>query len=443
MLALPKTPFPVTFRELWLPPAINGLLLPSSVEGGHPLTLTGARLGSTADGVHFDGSVTSNINYGAIHDNAATFWLKFRFKFDQTYVAGSGDQYIWGKFLDATHFVWLVFKTADGKLYFEGDDALGNNFSIAAQDGAADITTWEAGRWYTVLASISAANDVRFIIDNGTVVTVVTPIAFPNGGDFIIGDYNDPGAGTGFEGIIADFVGSTIDNTVAEETDLYKGIPPADAVNFWPLREGRGITAYDRGTGGNNGTLDTSCKWKFGQVEQPVLDVDGINDQALSPLATILTGDITYVLCLKWFQAPVGRRGFGELSVDATNRLTVSYTATIARVNCVWGGANVILNVNLPLVIGDYCILVLSVVKGGLIKEYVNGAHAGTADISGLPGDIAGLGRMRLGYDAFDHIKYCVMSVLFAALIDGAFTAKQARAFSRWLKDIYNLPILV
>ncbi len=450
MLGLPKTPFPVTFRELWLPPSINGLVLPASVEGGHPLTLTGAKLGSTVDGVHFNGAVTSNINCGAIHDNVATFWLKFRFKFDQNYAAGAGDMYIWGKHVDATHFVWLVFKTADGKLYFEGDDALGNNFSIAAQDGAADITTWEAGRWYTVLASISAANDVRFIIDDGTVVTVVTPIALPNGGDFIIGDYEDPGAGTGFEGVIADFVCGIDDLSQAapdEEYNLYAGAPPADTVNEYLLDEGRGVTAYDRGSGGNNGTLDTSAKWSFGQVEQPVLGLDGINDFGLSSAGVDIAGDLTIVWVGKMkstYDAVTGQFGCRLfLTVDANNRIYLDYDApapNTLRFVVIGNGTTSIPIHSIKPVIDDYWIDIATLTIAGVANWFLNGTFVvsatGAGPMSGAPCQ-ATLGRHAAG------VSYDVSKPLMVALVDGAFTAKQTRAFTRWLKDIYNLPISV
>jgi len=329
MLDISRSPFPVRYREVWLPRVINGnASLPSARYNGHGLTLTGARLGSTCAGVHFDGSATSNINCGAIHNNAATLGISFRFKFDQNYAAGSGDQYIWGKWLDATHFLRLVFKTADGKFYFEGQDGGVNDFSVAAQDGAADITSWNAGQWYHVLASISAVNNVRFRIDNGTVVTSPSAIAAPNGGDFVIGDQDDPGAGTGFKGVIADFFLVTDDLTTTEETELYEGFPPSDVVNEYPLDEGRGTTAYDRGSGGNNGTLDSSATWAFGQVEQPVISFDSIDDGALSSGGVDITGNFTAVWVGKMkstYDGLSGPKSLYELYPNASNIVRLGY----------------------------------------------------------------------------------------------------------------------
>ncbi len=77
-------PFPVTYRELILPGRINAnTTIPSSVFGGHVITLSGAKKGTTTDGVHGDGSANSYINCGAIHNAGAKFACKFRIKLEQ------------------------------------------------------------------------------------------------------------------------------------------------------------------------------------------------------------------------------------------------------------------------------------------------------------------------------------------------------------------------
>jgi len=438
-----RTPFPVRYRELWLPRAINGnASLPSSRYNGHGLTLTGARLGSTCDGVHFDGSATSNINCGAIHNNAATFWLKFRFKLDQDFSsAATADQYLWGKFLDATHFLWLVLKAADGKLYFEGQDGGVNDFSIAAQDGATDITSWNAGQWYTVLASISAANNIRFIIDGGTVVTNASAIAFPNGGDFIVGDYDDPGAGTGFKGVIVDFVDGTDDLTTDEETDLYKGIPPADAVNVYLLDEGRGTTAYDRGSGGNNGTLDSSCTWAFGQVEQPVLSLDGINDYATATSVDI-GGDLSIVWVGKMksiYDSLMADHYFYRFRLDAGNDIYLYYRQSVNDIR--YSTPN-ISDTHISVVkpaIDDYWIIIATLTQGEGKSLYLNGYLTETDTGTGR---VAGFATAYIGR-TYSLANYDISKPLFIALIDGAFTKRQVLVYSRWLKDVFNLPISI
>ena len=79
-LAQNREPFPVTYRELWLPSHIRGTtLLPAFRGDAHGLILTGAQKQTTCDGVLFNGTATSNINYGAIH-NAARIAIRFRFR---------------------------------------------------------------------------------------------------------------------------------------------------------------------------------------------------------------------------------------------------------------------------------------------------------------------------------------------------------------------------
>lgn len=446
MLALPGAPFPVKYRELWLPRGINeNASLPTSVEGGHGLAFTGARRGTTCDGVHGDGTATSNINCGAIHNAAATYWLSFRFKLDQPFDATAAtDQYLWGKFVDATHFLWLVLKAADGKLYFEGQDGGANDFSIAAQDGGADITDWNAGQWYNVIASISAANNVRFIVDNGTVVTNASAIAFPNGGDFVLLDYDDPGAGTGFEGIEVDFFGGTDDLTPAEETDLFNGIPPADVVNEYLLDEGRGVTAYDRGSGGNNGTLDTSATWKFGQVEQPVISFDSINDFANTAAVCNINGALTFIWVGKM------KTNFDALQRDLELMMTFHsagnysefryiHGTDLLRFDMHAGGSEGAITTPKPQ-IDDYTVYIATIASG-ILSVFTEGILIGT--LAGIGAPPVGGSSIYLARHTTVAGYYDISKPLMVALIEGAFTQAQALAYSRYLQKVFNLPITI
>ena len=440
MLGLPKTPFPVTFRESWLPPAINGVGLPSSVEGGHPLALTGARLGSTVDGVHFTGAVDSNINAGAIHDNIAKLWISFRFKLDQLHDSGAvTSMTLWGKDLDATHRIRVTLES-NGKLYIEQKDGATVFLLWSVED------TWNAGQWYHVLASLSDTVPAqRLIIDGGTPVTdTQAAVNTPNGGDFVIGDLDDPGGGLGFRGVIADFVCGIDDLSTAEEEDLYKGIPPADAVNFWPLREGRGVTAYDRGSGGDDGTLDTTASWSFGQVEQPILDLDGMNDVGISSSGVDISGNLTLVWVGKMKSSYDGLSDGHyqvRIRVDGNNQLDFQYLAASDEIIFVYTG-----NGNIAIAgyadkpaIDDYMIMIGVGMSGVGAKLFINGS---LSEFAGNPAAIpAGVATAFIGRR---HVAdYDLSTPLFIALIDGAFTAKQARAFTQWLKDIYNLPISI
>lgn len=437
-------PFPVTYRELWLPRAINGnATLPSSRYNGHPLTLTGARKGTTANGVHFNGAVDSNINCGAIHNATAKLWLSFRFKLDQPYAAGSGVQYLWGKVSDGTNFITLGFDTADGKLYLLKFAGGLEAFNISAQDGGADIVSWEAGRWYHVLASISDTAGIgRLRIDNGTIVLTNDVSAAPNGGDFVIGDYDDPGGGNGFEGVIADFFVGTGDLTVAQEADLSKGIPPANAVNEWLLDEGRGVTAYDQGTGGNNGTLDTSCTWDFGQVQQPVLSLDSINDLAQSTAGVDILGDVTVVWVGKMkstYNALSGSHAFCQFWIDVGNYLFFYYDSASDEIKWqVRGSTGAIEHVAYtpkPM-IDAYLIFIGTLTLQGVMKPFVNGSLVGVNTGVGVV-----VGVATTFYIGANHTPaiYDVSKPLLVGLIDGAFTDKQALAYSRWLDRILNL----
>lgn len=448
MIDLSGAPFPVTYRELWLPRGINeNASLPSSRHNGHGLTFTGARKGTTADGVHFNGAVTSNINCGAIHDNAATCWISFRFKLDQPFsVAVATDQYLWGKHVDATHFVWLVLRAADGKLYFEGQDGGANDFSIAAQAGGVDITSWDAGRWYQVYASISAANDVRFRIDMGTVVTVVSAIAYPNGGDFIIGDFDDPGAGTGFEGIITDFFcEENNDLTTTEEIALRGGVPPTTVDNEYLLDEGRGVTAYDRGVDGNNGTLDTSCTWAFSQVQQPVISFDYRNDHAQSSAGVDISGGWTFVWVSKIktiYDTSLGTLYMTRFEVDANNYFQFVHWNAAANIRwqVVGNGTAGTVYFTPGWAIDDYAIFLGTLSAGGRIDVFVNGSFLGSE--TGVGAMSGGAATAYIGASAVPNLPD-ISKPLFVALIDGVFTQKQALAYSRYLKNIFNLPISI
>jgi len=434
MIDILKAPFPIRYRELWLPGGIrDNAVMPSSKYDGHPVTLTGAIKATSCEGVLFDGSATSNVNCGVIHNNAATYWLNFRFKFTSPYAAGSGNMYIWGKFLDATHFLWLVFKTADGKLYFEGQDGGANDFSIAAQDGGADITSWNAGQFYNILASISALNGVRLRVNNGTVVTSASAIAFPNGGDFVYGDYDDPGAGTGFKGVIVDFYGGTDNLTAGEETYLYAGLPPDDQVNQYKLDAGRGVTATDRGSGGNNGTLDTSARWSFKDVAQPLLSFDSRNGRGVSPGGIDRRQPVTiiWVVKAKSSYPATPARYYAALDFHGADGTHLMFQH--ANADGMGIGAAQMLTV-----IDGYYVAICAISEAGVGMAYANGTLLGTVGLTSYDsnttlyiGDYSGASRKEIS------------SPLLVALADGAFTGKQALTYTRWIKDIFNLPISI
>ena len=438
-LALPGAPFPITYRELWLPPGINeNASLPTSIEGGHGLTLTGARKGTTVDGVHFTGAVTSNINCGAIHNAAAKLYISFRFKLDQDFSSASGaDLRLFGKFVGGADYIRVYLDAANGALVLASIVGGVWHFLITV------ATSWNAGQWYNVIASMSDVAGMRLRIDGG--VAVVNPAyvdAVPNGGDFVIGDGDDPGAGTGFKGVIADFFCEEgVDLTAVEEYDLYAGFPPATVDNAYPLDEGRGVTAYDRGADGNDGTLDTSCTWAFGQVQQPVLSLDGINDVGISSAGINIARGVTTIWVGKMkstYDGLAGSHVFYVFYLDADNRIGWYSDAdnTMYYYDLGAGAGGTLTNALKPT-IDEYWIQIGTITPGGIIALYLNGrlvdSDTGVGAIAGAA--TAYLGRIWVASD------YDISKPLLVGLIDGAFTPKQALAYSRYLKNVFNLPI--
>ncbi len=443
-VALPGAPFPITYRELWLPPGIKGWTgpLPSCRHNGHGLAFTGARHGTTCDGVHGDGVNTGNINAGAnAVDNAAVkYWVGLRFRPDTDWAAGDGDQHLWGKYVDATHYIRARLDSATGNLIFEKNEG-GATFSmaIASPDGDA---IWHAGTWYQALFSISNTAGARFKVNDADLQTDADLNPMPNGGDLCFLDYDDPGAGTGFIGIEVDIFAGTDNLTGAEETDLFKGIPPQDAVHTFPLDEGRGVTAYDRGSGADDGTLDTTATWKFGQVEQPVISLDGIAARCQSSAGLDISGDLTVIWAGKMkstytgtfeykdifrFRAPTAH--VIEMLESNGGALAVDY----------YDGASHIVNGFVPSAIDEYQIIIstLSVVGGaclfqnGIFQDQTAAVTLGAAAATAYIGSTQGGAHLD------------VSKPLIIALIDGAFTKKQALAYSRYLKNVFNLPIAI
>jgi len=104
------------------------------------------------------------------------------------------------------------------------------------------------------------------------------------------------------------------------------------------------------------------------------------------------------------------------------------------------GGALLIDYTTTATSIDDYWILIETVTLAGVVTAFLNGS---------LIGSTAGLGTI-LGLAATAYIgvhsgltNYGISKPLLVALIDGAFTAKQALAYSRYLKNVFNLPITI
>ena len=449
---LMKAPFPLTYRELWLPRGIKGLTgpLPSSRYNGHEVTFTGARRGTTCDGAHFTGANTSNINCGAIHNAAVKLWVSFRFKLDQDFSAASASNlYIWGKKTGVPDNIRIFLSQSDGFLIFYKADGGAISFTIESTENS-----WEAGRWYHVLASISSAAGARLIVDNGTPLTNADVSAVLNGGDFVIGDQVDPGDGFGFEGVIADFFCEEgADLTATQEEDLYRGIPPVTVDNEWLLDEGRGAIAYDRGADGNNGALDAAglaavpptLGWAWGRVKQPVISLDGINDHGESSAGVDVSGTVTIVWVGKLkaiYDGVSDDHYLVEFFIDNNNFYQINYNLITGdmRFICAAAGTNAVADLNgFAIEIDDYAIFIGTVTAGGVIKLFANGILHETD--TGLAAIAAGGITTYIGAEDTPAF-WDVSKPLLIGLIDGAFTDKQVLAYSRWLDKIFNLGVV-
>ncbi len=443
MIDIARAPFPVTVRELWLPRAINGVGLPSSRHDGHPLTLTGAKLGSTADGVHFDGVNTTYIDMGALFNGGTKLWIHSRFRLDQDFDAGDASQYLWSKRLDGTNRLTFYLEGSDGKLKFWHYSGGATKFNCQSVE-----TSWVAGQWYDVIASMSDDGatqvDARLIVDAGTPVTATDAgrTALPAGGIVTLGA--QPTA-SGSKVTIVDYTAGTDDLTGTEEDDLSKGIPPADAVNSLLLDEGRGVTAYDRGSGGNNGTLTGACVWAFGECKQPVLSLDGINDVAISSVGVDLSSDWTLVSVWKiksTYDGLAAHRAFLTLYIDVDNiaQLYCVLGTNNIRFFTVAGGVAKFCDYTGVRVIDDYLIIInVFDVSGDTQSMYANGS---------LSGSVTGLGAMAGAATCYINRHntatwYNLSKPLLTGLFDTAWTAKQVKAFSRWLNDTLSLGVKI
>lgn len=438
MIDLATAPFGVTYRQLWLPGGIRaGATMPRSVQGGQLMTLTGARKATTAD-VHFTGAAGSQIDCGVIHNAAAKLWISLRVKLDSAFAAGSVNQWVFGKYVDANNYYYAWFNTGNGTFTVVSVTGGVADFSVASAE-----TSWTANTWYHLLFSLSSANGVRLRVNNGAAVTNASLAGAPNGAKFMLGQYADGGA-TGLIGTLSDVFVGTDDLTVNEESDLYKGFPPADAVNAYSLDEGRGTTANDRGSGANNGTLGAVSTWAFDRCRQPVLSLDAINDYAGTSAGVLdLSGAITVVLVDKvksTYNAIAGKNPrLLHADINGTNYISLyGGLGTNLRASISGGGVVGILNYTQFPAIDDYMIFIITIVPGTRLGFYVNGSLADSAAWAGVMSQ--SLGRLRLGAESTPD-EYDPSKPLFTGIIEGELTAKQVRDYSRWLNAILNLGI--
>lgn len=222
------------------------------------------------DVLHFNGGATNAVDCGALHNNSAKLWVFMRFELDDTFNDSSPTrQELFTKAVGGGDYVLASLRNDSGQIGFL--QQLGGITGCALYS---TTTEWDAGQIYEVLFSISdTGGGVQRLLVDGLLEASGTTAAknLPNGGNFIIG-YNAHDSSM----IIHDVVVGTDDLLVAEETAMFAGDFPADAVNLWHLDEGAGGTAYDLGTGGNDGTIGAGCSWETDQrYVDYYIDVDG------------------------------------------------------------------------------------------------------------------------------------------------------------------------
>jgi len=427
------------FRELWDAELINNnATLPSSIPGGHKLTLTGARKGTTTKGAHFDGSATSNLNLGALYNAGAKLWVSLRFKLDRDYdSSASAYQFLWSKWIDDNNRILLALENSLGKLLLFKIDGGVNAFSISSTQ-----ISWNANQSYHVIASISSAEGVRLIIDNGTPVTDADTSALPNEGDLVIGSQYD-GEASGIKGVISDVVIGTDDLSVAEELNLYKGVPPSDAINSYLLDEGRGVTAYDRGSGANNGTLDSSCSWDFGATKLPVLSLDGINDYAAHTAYVVnISGDLSLIWAGKFginYTGIASYLSLVEMIFDNDNLIYFHYYPNdYVNWQTKGNGTQKFIPGLVPSV-GDYGILIGTLTRAGVSKFFWNGNLVGSETGTGV---IEGLARVFIGKDHTVGIGFTADKPSLIGLVEGD-VSSVAKQLSRRINKLKNFGLTI
>lgn len=276
--------------------------------------------------LHFTSSTTSNVNCGPIHDNENKLWISLWFKLDSAFSGASGThQYMFGKHDDGTNTIQIYMDSDTGQLRLYHDD--GPNESIVSAETSWSGNTWYHAicSCSTVVGQRIIVNGGTAVINATfqTAISLTADFVIGNRDDGtndkgFIGEIRDVAIGiddltllllgtntdlvatnvvtqavSGAKGyvIAADTGYITVARTNAtafvtgqdvvedgdandkltsvilstdEEAELYRGIIPADATDFWRLNEGYGRSVASLGTDGTTGTIDTAPRWETG-----------------------------------------------------------------------------------------------------------------------------------------------------------------------------------
>ena len=407
------------------------------------MTITGGAKRTTTDGVHFvAGVATSNVKFADPYDAAGDWWCEITFKPDADFSsASSTDQYLIGKYVDATNYLVVYLRASDGKMCFDHTEG------GATEDVVTAETSWSAGTWYHILISKSNTNTKQRIrVNGGTAVEEANGTAISLVADICIGARDDGVSTEGFAGVIGRVIMGNDTLSDAEELNLYNGLPPDDAVNYFCFDEGRASTANDRGTGADNGTLDSSCTWSYGSVRYPCIGLDGINDQVASAATGDIGGEVTYVWVgrMKSLLSANGNRAqvIFEGESGGTRVLLWSPASTAGLQLYVTGGTSRTVSSSSTYTYGDYLIAHVTIDEpNDTIALYLNGVLVGT-DTNGIGALTRNGGAFYIGDSSVGTDEDNSQTLKFG-LQEGVLTSQGIRENAKYLNNQLSLGLTI
>lgn len=438
-----------SWRELWLPQNIVGTSCPSSVSGGHALTLTGARRGSTTDGLEMRGAELITITDHAdisITDDLTVVLPAFILR--TTFDSGASADMGLLNLNNGSVIAWL--ESATGALNVTLKDAGAGPVDVTISTTKvswAAGTLWEVGFTYNKDASPSFIFYINGAAENtdsnGTLVLTV-PV-----GDTTIG-YDGTTYLTGKLQRSFKVYDTTV-LTAAQMLGIYKGYPyPTNLKAYLPMDcPGRGLTLTDRSTGGNcDGTIsgtNTAMIWDFGATKLVLASCDGLND-TLSGTGLDIGGDVSVVLVMRMGCTYVSnglpnylQLCFGRADAADFDYFIMQYISGTGLQYSVVGNS-IVKNINFGTTpsIGDYWIIIGTYTVAGAVELLLNGDSLGTE--SGLGVMSRGAATFNLGSNYVPGNR-TLSGFIAAALVEGALSAAEARRLSRFIDQWMGLGI--
>ena len=440
------------FRELWLPQnTIPNSSLLYSADGGHPLTLTGALLSSTVNGLEMRGAELITItDHADIHiTNNLTVVLP-AFILSSTFSAASAADMglmnlnngaVIARLNSTTGALDFIFNDVDG-----GVDETVSTTKVSWAAG----TLWQVAFTFvnngTGVISVrlyinSVAENTNDQVDGLIVVPVGNTTLGTDGVTFFTGKFQR-----------MFLVYDTAILTLTQLLRIYKGeVYLTNLKAYLPFdHPGRGLTMPDRSVGGNcsgaiSGT-NTAAIWDFGAVKQPALGLDGVNDYGQSSSGVSIVRDCSLVLVCKMgstYDALAGYHRFITCRMDGENYITIMYASDTDTIGF-FAEATEGTQEGLPYAgkpsIGGYWIMLLTLTSGGVIEAFINGTSIGTD--TGVGAISAGAATVYVGTTSatpdFDMNK-----TLLIALIEGALSTQEAKEVTRNINNLSGLGLSI